>query len=92
MTLYKSIDVWKKIHDKKAIRFRCFQIGEEAAYCVQSADIFSYPLDKNDVAYLEHQYIELFLEESPEKRSKAFPTLEEAIKAHEEEFGEFGYE
>ena len=92
MKLYKSIDVWKKIHDTKAIRFRCFQIGEDAAYCVQSADIFSYPLDKNRIVYLERQYIELFLEESPDKRNQVFSTLEEAIKVHEEEFGEYGYE
>ena len=90
MKIYKSIDVWKKIDEKTSVRFRCFQISEEAAYCVQSADIYHYPLDKNQINYLDRQYIELFLEENPDIRSNVYPTLEEAIRAHEDEFREYG--
>lgn len=91
MKSYRTIDVWKKTTSGTVIRFRCFQIDESSAYCVQSADIYHEPISEEQIGYLERQYIELLIEEDPEKRNGIYPTLEEAIAAHEKEFEEQAY-
>ena len=92
MNTYKSIDVWRRVNSETAIRFRCFQINENATYCVQSADMYHEPIDEKEIRFLERQFIELFIEEAPETRNGVYPTLEEAIAAHEKEFEEYAHE
>jgi hypothetical protein len=49
-------------------------------------DDYSIPLQRSQDSYLERQFIELLLEESPDIRGGTFSTLEEAIAAHDREF------
>jgi hypothetical protein len=82
MKIYEAIDVWRKQSDGTAIRYRCFKVLPEGGYCVQSADY--YPAANGD---LEKQFIELLLEQEPDKRSGVFATLQEAIMDFDKEFG-----
>ncbi len=84
--LYKSIDVWRKHSNKCAIRYRCFQVVGEKKFCVQSADYFYYPIDKEQIENFESQFLQLFIDCLPDERTETYATLEEAIKKHEEEF------
>ena len=84
--LYKSIDVWKKCDDETAIRYRCFELLGRHQFCVQSADYYRLPIDMEKFENLEVQFVELFLDEYPEKRSGLYPSLEEAFAAHEKSF------
>ncbi len=83
--MYKAIDVWKR-KDGVIVRFRCFEVMPSRGYCVQSADFYSIPLDREQIPRLEKQFLELLLEEAPEVRGGLFPTIEEAIAAHERDF------
>jgi hypothetical protein len=84
MTLYRSFDVYKRT-DTGLVRYRCFQTTPGGFYCVQSSDfIQNRTFDKS----LDDQFIELLSEEAPDKRSSAFPTIEEAIAHHDSEFAD----
>jgi len=85
--MFKTIDVWKRISDSEAVRYRCFQCLRTGKYSVQSADFYRLPGNPDQSAQLERQHIELFIEQAPDGRSEACETLEAAIKAHEAEFG-----
>jgi hypothetical protein len=84
--LFKSVDVWKRLHNGDAIRYRCFELIPSGRYCVQSADFYRRPLDDKSGGFLDRQFIELLLQQAPEDRTQTFSTLEEAIANHDEEF------
>jgi len=85
-SLYKSIDVWKICPGRFAIRYRCFEIVDKNRYCVQSADYFNYPIDRDQIARFDKQFLELLIECIPDERTETYSSLEEAIRRHEEEF------
>jgi hypothetical protein len=88
MSLYQVVDVWKKISEKRLLRYRCFKNLETNRYCVQSADFYSLPLDGAQAINLEKQHCELFVEQLPDKRSSSFDSIEEAIEVHNREFSD----
>ncbi len=85
--MFKAIDVWKRISDSEAVRYRCFQNLQTGKYSVQSADFYPLPENPTQSAQFERQHIELFVEQAPDERTGAHETLEAAIEAHEAEFG-----
>ena len=86
--MFKAIDIWKRINDTVAVRYRCFQRITDEHFCVQSADYYHLPLNEEQVRILDKQFLELFIEESPDQRSSLYPTLEEAIAKYELEFAD----
>jgi hypothetical protein len=84
--MFKAIDVWKRVNDETAIRYRCFQRLADGQFCVQSIDHYQLPLNEGQVKALDKQFVELLIEESPDQRSSLHPTLEEAIAQYEFEF------
>lgn len=86
--MFKAIDIWKKIDDVTAVRYRCFQRITDGQFCVQSADYYHLPANENQVRTLDRQFLELFIEESPDQRSSLHRTLEEAIAQYELEFAD----
>jgi hypothetical protein len=85
--MFKAIDVWKRISDSEAVRYRCFQSLQTGKYSVQSADFYRLHGNPDQSAQLERQHIELFIEQAPDERTGAYETLEAAIETHEAEFG-----
>jgi hypothetical protein len=86
MKLYKAIDVWKRVNETTAIRYRCFESLKSKRFCVQSADFYRLPFDEQQAANLRRQFVQLFLEQEPDNRGGEYPTLEEAIAAHDKTF------
>lgn len=86
MNLYKAIDVWKKVDRSTAVRYRCFESLQSKRYYVQNSDFYRLPLNEKQVLNLNSQFVELFLEEEPSNRAGGYPTLEEAIAAHDRDF------
>jgi hypothetical protein len=86
MNLYKAIDVWKKLDKTSAVRYRCFECVNSKQYCVQSADFYRLPFDQKLVSNLDAQFLELFTEQDPTSRNAEYPSLEEAIAAHDKKF------
>lgn len=86
--MFRAIDIWKQINDTTAIRYRCFQRLTDGLYCVQSADYYHLPIRSDQVRVLDQQFLELFLEAAPDKRSQLFSTLEEAIAMHDRDFSD----
>jgi hypothetical protein len=84
--MFKAIDVWKRINDTTAIRYRCFERLADHQFCVQSADCYYLPLRQEQVKALEQQFVELLIEEAPDERSPLYPSLEEAIAQYDLEF------
>ncbi len=88
MELFKTIEVWRKVGNIRAVRYRCFQSVKSGKYSVQSADFYSHGGESPEREHaLNRQLVELFVEQSPEERSGGYDTLEAAIEAHEAEFG-----
>lgn len=86
-SMFRAIDVWKRLDDSRAVRYRCFQSLQTGKYSVQSADYYQLPPDSNHVKYLDRQSVELFIERSPDERAGTHETLETAIEADEALFG-----
>lgn len=84
--MFKAIDIWKRLDDTKAMCYRCFQRLTDGQFCVQSADYYHLPLHEEQVRMLDRQFLELFIEETPDQRSSLYPTLEEAIAKYDLEF------
>lgn len=84
--LYRAIDVWKQYDTNTIVIFRCFEIIGEGKFMVQSADFMTCNTMNSDIRLFEKQKIELFIEQPPENRSGVYPSLEEAIIAHNKEF------
>ena len=85
--MYKSIDIWKRLDGKTLVRYRCFEILTSNRFCVQSSDYYYLPLDAPQLARSDRQFLELLIGEAPEVRTETYPTLEEAIRMHDLEFG-----
>ncbi|MBR8833056.1 MAG: hypothetical protein DSM106950_03170 [Stigonema ocellatum SAG 48.90 = DSM 106950] len=84
--MFKAIDIWKRIDDTAAIRYRCFERLTDGQFCVQSVDYYHLPLNEKQIKTLDNQFLELFIEESPDQRSSLHPTLEEAIAQYDQDF------
>lgn len=86
--MLKAIDVWKRLPNGRVVRYRCFEVLGSGGYCVQSADFFAFPIDDAQLRFSEKQFLELLIEEAPMERCPVYPTLKEAIDAHEHDFPE----
>ena len=85
--LLTEINVWKRIDEHTLARYRCFQLLPQNRFCVQSVDFYRPLLDESQIRQFDKQHLELLLEESPELRAGDYETLEDAITAHDQEFG-----
>jgi hypothetical protein len=86
-TLYRLINVLRRISAEKAVLYRCFELIPGRGFVVQSADWVSLPLGPESMNHHERQLWELFCEVAPEQRSVPFESIEEAIAAFDAEFG-----
>ena len=87
--LFRAVDVWQRNGDRELIRFRCFQSLVTGKYSVQSEDHYHLPIDPQQVANLERQFLELLFDQSPSERSPMRDTLPEAVAAHVDSFADF---
>jgi len=85
--MYKSIDIWKRLDGKTLVRYRCFEILASNRFCVQSSDYYYLPFDEPQLSQSDRQFLELLIGEAPEARAETYPTLEEAIRMHDRDFG-----
>ncbi|MCA1364993.1 hypothetical protein I6F14_32480 [Bradyrhizobium sp. IC3069] len=88
--MYRELSIWKRIDGERAAHFRCFEDLASHLFCVQSADYYALPVTVTARREFDRQFVELFIEVEPKKRSRWFATIEEAIAAHEEEFSSMG--
>ena len=85
-TYYEGISVWKRLSSEASVRYNCFRSLRTGKYGVQSADYFRLPIDEKQVGQFARQFLELFIEVAPDERCTWFDSLDEAIRAHEEDF------
>jgi hypothetical protein len=86
-TLYKSINVFRRLSDEEAVIYRCFELIPERGFVVQSVDRIHLPVNMEEMQRHERQFWELFCEEAPDQRGTPSASLEEAIAAFDAEFG-----
>jgi len=86
MNLYRAIDVWKRVDESTAVRYRCLESLKSKSFVVQSADFYRLPIDGKQSASLDRQFLELLIEVEPADRDAEYATLEEAIAAHDQKF------
>ncbi len=84
--MYKQINVWRRIDSRTAACYRCFERLSDGFFAVQSVDYFRLPLTAAQRETLGSQFVELFIEEDPFERSGGFPSLMEALAAHDRDF------
>jgi hypothetical protein len=82
----KSFDVWRRRDPQTLVRYRCFEDCSTGRFCVQSADFYRLPVTNERISYLENQFIELLMNQSPFERVQSFASIEEAISSHDESF------
>lgn len=84
--IFKFFDVWERSEKDCAIRYRCFEVLGERKFGVQNTDYLRYPISEAQRIDFDNQFLELLIEVSPEKRTEVYPTIEEAIKKHKDDF------
>jgi len=91
MRLLRSFDIWERKQDY-LLRYRCFEDVEAHSFCVQSMDYYYAANPPEHFENLDRQHIDLLLEQDPFERSGSFPSIEEAIRTHNEKFSPNGTE
>jgi len=84
--ILKSFDVWRQRDTKTLVRYRCFEDCSTGRFCVQSDDFYRLPVTNERTNYLENQFIELLMNESPFERVESFASIKEAISNHDGSF------
>jgi hypothetical protein len=82
----RSFDIWRRADAHTIERYRCFEDCSTGRFCVQSADSYRSPVTEDHIKFLEKQFIELLVEQSPFERSGSFASLEEAISDFDKSF------
>lgn len=91
--MYERIDVWKRLDAHVAIRFQCLRRLSDGMIAVQNADSVRQSTFKTDLWASNAIFVELFLDDDPDNRCEWFGSAEEAIEAHQRDFGgPSGYE
>jgi hypothetical protein len=85
--LYREVNIWKRVSEKEAARYRCFERLPEGGYGIQSVDWYQLPLKEKEIKFLENNFLELMIEKTLTNRTKLYPTINEAIAAFEQDFG-----
>jgi hypothetical protein len=85
--LYQELIVWRRVDDATAVRYRCLRSFATNQYSIQSVDFYRVPYDRKSASDWDAQFVELFCESDPAERAGAFDSVEEAIAAHERDFG-----
>ena len=83
--LYVQHDVWRRTSDAVCIRYIVLMHLESGKFAVQSADFFD-GLNGVGLDYFNKQFIELMKEESPLERCEWFRSIEDAVRAHDDDF------
>lgn len=82
--IYKAYDVWVRISQFKAIRYRCMEAIDSGLVCVQNSDTITGGLESSDLRNLDGIFVEALLEQAPEERAQGWSkTVQEAIEKHE---------
>ncbi len=84
--MFEAVDVWVR-GEGEVYRYRCLRRLSDGRYCVQSMDVLRPGDDAATARFLDDQFVELLTEADPTERSPTFPSLCEAIEAHNAEFG-----
>ena len=90
MKMFKRIDVWKRIDDKCAVLYRCWESLDGDGFCVQSLDVYRLPVDAKRIQDFHNQFLELFCEQPPDERGPLATSLVAAILAFDKEFAPVG--
>jgi hypothetical protein len=85
-SLYREIVVWKRVSDKRAIRYQCFEDLSTRRFAVQSGDWLCLPVNEEVLRQHERQAVELFVEKDVGERCGWFGSIERAIEAHDAVF------
>lgn len=85
--LFRRVEVWRPLSEERALRYNCIQDIKTGGYRVCTAD-FVEPggaLDADQARY----FVEALMTWDPddEEQPEWFPTVEAAIAAHDEDFG-----
>lgn len=86
MELYERSDIWRRA-GTSVVRYVVLRRREDRKVAIQSADFFYLPIDAEQTAQFEQQFVELLAEISPLDRCSWHETLEDAISYHERDFG-----
>jgi hypothetical protein len=84
--MFEKLEIWKRCDQDVAVRFQCLRRTKDNAYAVQNADFIRLESYELGLRASDIMFIELFLDDDPESRCQWFPSLEEAISAHEADF------
>lgn len=87
MNRYRQIEVWSRQDEGRVIIYRCLQDLSSKKYMVDRAEIVPAPVSRETLLEIVADQLEIFIEESPENRLGQFDTLDQAIEAHDSDFG-----
>lgn len=84
--------MWRQLDDDTLQRYRCLQVVPDGGYCVKSSHLYRYPLSLDDqqVKQAEYYFVDgMFQDGLVELMKETYPTLEDAIAAHDKDFQAF---
>ena len=87
MQEYRHVEVWSRYDEGRVIIYRCLQNLRSKKYMVDRAEIVPTPVSRDTLLEIVADQLEMLAEEEPENRLDQFDSLDEAIHAHDGEFG-----
>ena len=85
--MYQWIDIWKKREKTGLVVYRCVQNILTEKYMVDRVEFFEGGDIHAELSKSRKEQIVMLIEEVPEHRVREFDRLEDAIEAHDKEFG-----
>jgi len=87
--IYTLLDVWRRVDDNSAQRYRCFKNASTGQACVQNVDTIRLPFDGRAIASQDRYFFELFIEQAPEERAEGWSdSVEEAVQNFDKKFAD----
>ena len=93
--LFRSTIVWRRVGDERSVLYQCIERLDTGAFSVLVATSLKVPVDAPVAGQLASTFIEQFFvmtddQISDDEKLKWFPTVGDAIAAHDREFDD-GY-
>ena len=79
--LYRELFVWKRLSNKFAFRYVCFENLATHKFHVQNCDWVQLPVNHDELRDHTHEMIRQFVDCDIEKATKSYSCLEDAINA-----------
>jgi hypothetical protein len=87
--MFEEISVWRRVGDATLLQYRCLRGLDDGRYFVKCSHFYREPINREQIHQAQFYFLDgMFGDALIEIPKESYETLEEAIAAHDEDFGD----